>query len=93
MELREFSNTEKEMVVGASLQVTMPTGQYDDEKLLNIGSNRWVVKPEIGISIPSGKWSFEFSAAARFFTDNNDFVGDVTFEQDPLYNLQLHLVY
>jgi hypothetical protein len=93
VELREFAKTEKEVVVGASLQVIMPTGQYDDGSLLNIGANRWVVKPEIGMSIPFGKWSFEFTAAARLFTDNDDFVGDVTIEQDPLYNLQLHLVY
>jgi len=93
MAMSEFVKAEKEMVVGASLQVVMPTGQYDDDRLLNIGANRWVVKPEIGMSVPWGKWSFEFTAGARFFTDNDDFVGDATSKQDPLYNLQLHLVY
>jgi hypothetical protein len=93
MEWGEFVKAEKEVVVGASLQVSLPTGQYDDDFLLNVGANRWVVKPEIGMSVPWRKWNFEFSAGARFFTDNDDFVGDVTLEQDPLYNLQLHLVY
>jgi hypothetical protein len=93
MELSEFVKAEKEVVVGASVQVSMPTGQYNDDYLLNIGANRWVVRPEIGVSVPWGKWNFEFSAGARFFTDNDDFVDDVTLEQDPLYNLQLHLVY
>jgi hypothetical protein len=93
MELSEFARTEREIVIGASLQVLVPTGQYDADSLLNIGANRWVVKPEIGMSIPWEKWSFEFTAGARFFADNDDFVGDATLEQDPLYNLQLHLVY
>jgi hypothetical protein len=93
MELSEFGKNGRETVVGASLQVYLPTGQYADDILLNIGANRWVIKPEIGISIPRGKWSFEFSAGVRFFTDNDEFVGGVTLKQDPLYNLQTHLVY
>ena len=93
MELRDFAKRKTGIVVGASLQVGIPTGQYDQDKLLNIGANRWYIKPEIGISIPWHKWSFEFAAGVRFFTDNNDFLGDLKLEQDPLYNLQAHLVY
>jgi hypothetical protein len=93
MDLSEFAKKQKEVVIGTSLQVYIPTGQYDDDELLNIGANRWVIKPEFGMSIPWRKWSFEFTAGVRFFTDNDDFVGDVTQEQDPLYNLQVHLVY
>lgn len=93
MELSEFARKEKEVVVGASLQVSIPTGQYDDDKLVNIGANRWVIKPEIGMSIPWRKWSFEFTAGVRIFTDNDEFVGNVLLEQDPLYNLQVHLIY
>jgi hypothetical protein len=93
MELSEFVKSGRETVVGASLQVYIPTGRYDDGELLNIGANRWVIKPEIGMSIPRGKWSFELSAGVRFFTDNDEFVGDVKLEQDPLYNLQAHLIY
>ena len=93
MELSEFVNKKKEVVVGASLQVSIPTGQYDDDKLLNIGVNRWFIIPEIGMSIPWRNWSFEFAAGVRMFTDNDDFVADVTLKQDPLYNLQVHLIY
>ena len=60
---------------------------------MNIGANRWFVKPEIGMSIPWGKWSLEFAAGLRLFFDNNDYVGGVNLEQDPLYNLQAHLIY
>lgn len=93
MELSEFAKQEREVVVGASLQVEIPTGQYDDDKLLNIGANRWVIKPEIGMSIPWRKWSFEFTAGVRFFTANDEYVGNATLKQDPLYNLQAHVIY
>jgi hypothetical protein len=93
MELSEFERKKEELVVGVSLQVGIPTGRYDDDKLLNIGANRWFVKPEIGMSIPWDKWSLEFAAGVRLFFDNNDYVGGIKLEQDPLYNLQVHLVY
>lgn len=92
-EFPEFVRQKKSTVVGASLQVGIPTGQYDADKLLNIGANRWYIKPEIGVSIPWNKWSFEFSAGARIFSDNDSFVGDVTLAQDPLYNFQSHVIY
>ena len=93
LELGEFVRRKKSITVGASLQVSIPTGQYDQPKLLNIGANRGFLRPEIGMSIPWRKWSFEFVAGARIFTDNDEFLGDVRLEQDPLYNLQAHLVY
>jgi hypothetical protein len=92
-ELRDFVRQKKTTVVGASVQVGMPTGQYDSDKLLNIGANRWYIKPEIGVTVPWNKWSFEFSAGVRLFTDNSEFVGDVNVAQDPLYNIQSHLIY
>lgn len=93
MELSQFAKKEKKVVVGASLQVSIPTGKYDDDKLLNIGANRWVIKPEIGMSVPWRKWSFEFSAGVRFFTANDEYVDGSKLEQDPLYNLQFHTIY
>ena len=92
LSLSEFVKQPKTVVVGASVQVSVPTGQYDSEKLLNIGANRWYIKPEIGVSFPWRKWSFEFATGIRFFTDNDDFIG-VRLEQDPLYNVQAHLIY
>ncbi len=92
-ELRDFARRKRMTVVGASVQIGMPTGQYDSDKLLNIGANRWYIKPEIGISVPWHKWSFEFSAGVRIFTDNSNFIGDVKLSQDPLYNIQSHVIY
>jgi len=92
-EIKEFRQHAKELVVGASLQVGVPTGIYNENKVLNIGSNRWFLRPEIGVSFPVRKWEIEMALDAKIFGDNKEFVGDVTFSQDPVYNAQLHLVY
>ncbi len=92
-ELRDFLHQKKTIVVGASVQIGAPTGQYDADKLLNIGANRWYIKPEIGVTVPWNKWNFELSAGVRLFTDNNEFIGDVNVAQDPLYNIQSHVIY
>jgi hypothetical protein len=90
--LSEFSRQPKTVVVGTSVQVSIPTGQYDSDKLLNIGGNRWYIRPELGFSIPWRKWSFEFATGVRFFTDNDEFLG-ARLKQDPIYNMQAHLIY
>jgi len=61
--------------------------------LVNIGANRWVLRPEIGMSIPWHKWSFEFAAGVRFFSDNDEYLVDETLSQDPLYDIQVHMIY
>ena len=40
-----------------SLRVTAPLSQYDGEKPVNIGTNRWSFKPEIGSSKAFGRWT------------------------------------
>lgn len=93
VELSEYDGRSKQMVIGVSLQVSAPTGDYDNTKLINIGANRWYIRPEIGVSIPWRKLSFEFAAGMRFFTENDDFLEGSRLEQDPLYNLQAHIHY
>jgi hypothetical protein len=90
---REFAQREPATTLGASLTVIAPTGQYTSSRLVNIGSNRWAFKPEIGISQPLGKWFVEASAGAWLFTDNDDFFGGRRRSQDPLSVLQLHAGY
>jgi hypothetical protein len=91
--LKEFKDYEQDLIVGASLQVSVPSGQYDDSRLVNIGTNRWSFKPELGISQAAGPWTLELQAAATFFTDNKDFFGGNTRAQDPIYSLQGHAIY
>jgi len=91
--LKEFAGWEQDVIIGASLRVVAPWSQYDDSKLVNIGTNRWSFKPEVGISKAIGQWTVEGTAAATFYTDNNDFFGGKTLSQDPLYSLQGHVIY
>lgn len=93
LSLAEFADYKPDFIVGASLAVTAPLGQYDPDKLVNIGTNRWSVKPEVGVSKTLGPWTLELDASVTFYTDNNDFLGGKTLERDPLYAVQGHLIY
>lgn len=93
LSMKEFAEYHQDLIVGASLQVGLPSGQYDADRLINIGSNRWFVKPEVGVSKASGPWTLEIATAAMIFGDNENFYGGQRREQDPLYSLQGHLVY
>jgi hypothetical protein len=87
----EFAAWRQDLIVGASLAVTAPFGQYDEDRLINIGSNRWSIKPEIGASQALGRWTVELATGVTFFTRNDEFFNGNTREQDPLYSAQLHL--
>ncbi|MGO4438891.1 transporter [Rhizobium sp. RAF56] len=90
---QEFANYQQDFIVGASLQVSAPLGQYDDTKLLNLGNNRWSFRPELGISKASGPWLVEVAPSVTFFTDNTDFFGDRTLSQAPIYAVRGDIVY
>ena len=91
--LPEFKSYEQDLIVGASLLVSVPVGQYDSTKLINIGTHRWAFKPEVGVSKALGPWTLEFQAAATLYTDNNDFFNGNTRSQAPLYSFQGHAIY
>ena len=93
LSLQEFENYQQDIIIGASVQVSAPLGQYDDDKLVNLGNNRWFVKPDIGISKAWGGLSLELSAGVYFFSKNDDFFGGKTLEQDPIYTAQAHVTY
>ena len=79
-------------IVGASVTVSAPSGAYDPERVINLGGNRWAVKPALGGVLPLGSaWMLEGEVAAWVFQDNDDFLGD-TRKQDPVLAFQLHLV-
>ena len=90
---KEFASYQQDLIVGVSLQVSAPLGQYDDTKLLNLGNNRWSLRPELGISKAWGPWTFEVAPSATFFTDNTDFFLGNNFAQAPIYAVQGHVLY
>jgi hypothetical protein len=84
------------LIVGMSLTVGAPTGQYDGNKVLNLGSHRWSFKPELGISYPFGaerKWEVDGYINVYFFTDNTAFQGMEILHQEPLPGVEAHLSY
>jgi hypothetical protein len=94
MTREQFAAAPRKTIVGASLTIQAPTGQYDDSRLINIGTNRWAFKPEVGVSVPAGNWFLDVYAGAWLFTANHEFYpGDSTRRQDPLYTAQAHASY
>jgi len=90
---QQFRDYRQDLVIGASLQVVAPLGQYDPTRVVNLGTNRWSFKPEVGASKALGRWILELQAAVTFYTDNTNFYGGNTRSQEPLYQLQQHVIY
>ena len=93
MSAKEFQSFKPRTMVGTSLTVSAPIGEYDPSKLINIGGNRWAFKPEIGVVHVMGRWVLDAYVGGSFFTDNTDFYGGSTREQDPIFSTQVHVRY
>jgi hypothetical protein len=91
--LERFREYRQDTIVGTSVTASAPWGQYDGSKLVNVSTNRWSFKPEVGVSQALGSWILEGALGATFFTDNHDFAGGHTRKQDPLYAAQAHVIY
>ena len=80
-------------ILGASLRVVAPTGKYDDDRVINVGANRWAAKLEFGsVTVLRPRWLLEFEAGVWFFGDNDDFLG-MTRKQNDIYSAEVHLVH
>jgi hypothetical protein len=93
MDLEAFRRYRPRTLVGTSLIVRAPTGEYDSSKVINIGTNRWGFKPEIGVVQVVGKWAFDAYVGGWYFTDNTDFLGGQTRTQDFIFSTQFHARY
>ncbi|MBS1518201.1 MAG: transporter [Bacteroidetes bacterium] len=90
---KDFIKSKEDFVMGASLVVSVPTGLYYSEKLINLGSNRWGLKPEIGLSYKYKSFYFEVYSGIWFFSKNSEYLNTKTFEQLPLFSFQSHISY
>jgi hypothetical protein len=88
-----FAQREPGPMAGVSLTIVPPLGEYNGSQLVNLGSNRWSFKPELGASMPWGNAFAEAAAGVSLFTNNDDYFGGQTREQDPLWSFQLHVGY
>lgn len=82
-----------EDIVGVGLLVRLPTGEYLEDKLINLGSNRYTFTPQFGWVHNQGKWSTELSGSVSFSTDNDEFFNGKSLEEDPYLVGQAHVSY
>jgi len=83
----------RETIVGAGLAVQLPTGEYMSDKLINLGTNRFTFRPQVGFVHSRGPWSLETTGMMALYTDNDNFYNGKTLEQAPLYIIHGHLIY
>lgn len=97
MTIREMMkhNNKPRTIIGTSLTVQAPTGQYHADKIINLGTSRWAVKPELAVSQPIKKrWLVDAYAGVWFFTRNNSFYpGSSVKSQAPIGAFQAHASY
>lgn len=93
IKMSEMRNYKKHTVIGASLQVVVPFGDYDPEKLINLGQNRWSFRPRLGVSHRVGRWTLECMGSVWLYTENPDFYGGSTLTQDPLWSVQANVIH
>jgi hypothetical protein len=94
LEPKDFASYRQDLIVGGSLQLQAPLGQYDPTRLVNLGSNRWAFRPEFGVSkVLDRRLLVEATLGATFYTTNDDFFGGRKREQDPVVATQLHFIY
>jgi hypothetical protein len=91
MNLKEFAAYRRRTTLWTSLAMVIPTGQYDPIRLINIGTNRWAVKPEIALSQSLGKWTVEGYAGVWLYTKNPRFAGNLVRQQSPVLTYQTHV--
>ena len=87
------SNVDIETIVGVALAVRIPTGNYLEDRLINLGQNRFVFRPQLGILHTRGKWTTELTGEVAFYTKNDNFFGGNTLEEKPLYIVHGHLIH
>ena len=89
----KFAQYRQKTIVGSSIRVVAPTGDYDNTKIANLGSNRWTFRGELGASRQLGKWTLELAGALWLYTDNTDFNGGQTLSQAPFYAVKTHVIH
>ena len=90
---KDFVRHQEETVLGASLVIGLPIGQYLTDKVINIGSNRWGFKPEIGFSQRFSSFFFELYTGVWLFTKNDEYLKTNTVTQNPIFTFQAHVDY
>lgn len=84
---------ESHTIVGVGVSVQVPLGEYFDDKLINLGTNRFTIRPQLGVVYDRGSWKLELTGSTWIYTDNDDFYGGNELENKPFYTIQGHVRY
>ena len=79
--------------IGIGLQVQLPLGDYNNQKLINLGHNRFYVRPQLGVLHQHNKWQFELTGSVFLYQKNDEFWNGNELKQKPLWFLQGHVIY
>ncbi len=97
---KNFMKWKQKTLLGASIEVVAPTGQYYSSHLINPGSNRWAFKPEIGYSGRWRNWILDAYGGVWLFTTNSNYLTGSEFSnhqntltQAPIGSIEMHLSY
>jgi Putative MetA-pathway of phenol degradation len=91
--LQYRQNNPVNTTIGAALDVALPLGEYNSDWLINLGANRYVFRPQLGILHQRREWQFELTGSVFLYQDNNEFWKGTRLEQDPLWFVQGHVIY
>jgi hypothetical protein len=92
LNIEDYKSYQQKTILGINMQVSLPIGQYFLDQLINLGSNRFTFRPQVGMSHLIENWIVEGYASIWLFTRNNDFYGGNDLRQDPIYTVKLHLI-
>jgi len=87
---------EPTLTIDTAIMLALPLGAYDDDKLVNIGQNRWFgriafpVKYHFGVFSYGYMKSLEVTPSVWLFAENDDFMGQ-KLENDPMWQIEAHL--
>lgn len=93
LSLKDFRRYQQKTVLGFSLVTSVPTGLYYKDKRINIGSHRWGIKPELGISKRFKHVYAEAYTGVWFYTSNQEFLVEKELKQSPVFSIQGHFCY
>ena len=84
---------------GGIVAVYLPTGSYDKNELVNLGTNRFTFRVgallsyTLGSRLPGKLTSFELTPSLFFYTNNNDINAGNSFKQDMVFKLESHITH
>jgi hypothetical protein len=92
LDKKDYKEYRQKTIAGFSMQVIAPTGQNFEDRLINLGSNRWAFRPQLGVSHKIKTWYIEYAVNAWIYTTNYSFRNGRKREQKPIGDVKLHVI-